>query len=167
MSNFSNHLYDDDVYYNNNTFYINTWYIDRTGDINMDDITNNDILYNVVLDTHSADGTYIEIDTDIDTHLNIRMFYNETFTIYDYISYHSMNNNQSNLQFIFEDCHITENDQNCPICMETKEPTHICRLNCKHSFCHHCICQYMERNQQYSTCPLCRHLITSLHIHQT
>ena len=142
MSNFYTHQ-SYNVYYN-------TWYIDRTGDIHIDDVTNNDILYEV-LQSYSDD----EIDIHTDT-IN-----NGSITIYDYISQHPKNN----IQFIFEDCHITEDDQNCPICMETKQPTHICRLNCKHSFCHHCIIQYMERNQQYSTCPLCRDVITSLHIH--
>ncbi len=119
MSNFYTH-HSYDVYYN-------TWYIDRTGDIHIDDVPNYDIIYEVL---HSSSDDEIDI-------------INPIFDVYP----------------------IPTDHQNCPICMETNQPTHICKLNCKHSFCHHCIIQYMERKQQYSTCPLCRHVITSLHIH--
>jgi hypothetical protein len=143
-----------------------TWYIDRTGDMYINHNTNDDILYNV-FQSYSDDNNIIDnIDNidNIDTH-NIDIMNDYLFTNYDYNFHYSINNIQRNIRFVFEDCHITEDDKNCPICMETKQPSDICRLNCKHTFCHHCIFQYIERNQQYSTCPLCRHLISSLHIH--
>ena len=163
-------------FYTPNSYDIyNTWYIDITRENNIPNILNNDILYdssylyqeNIVNnDTNRVNDIYTT-DDDIDTNYDIYDIYNDIdytnndtqLTIYDYISDQSINQIH-----IMERGDITEDERNCCICMETKETTDICRLNCTHTFCHGCITQHVEVNTRNKCCPLCRNMITTIYI---
>lgn len=59
---------------------------------------------------------------------------------------------------------ISKEDKNCCICMELKETSQICNLNCNHKFCGQCISTYIRRNKQKPCCPLCRNNITNISV---
>jgi len=65
------------------------------------------------------------------------------------------------------DFEVTDEEQNCCVCFETKEKAEICRLNCSHTFCGLCIDStinsFIVRNIE-STCPLCRVSIESIYV---
>jgi hypothetical protein len=56
----------------------------------------------------------------------------------------------------------SEEDKNCCICIETREITQICQLNCCHKFCYECILIHTRRNIINSCCPLCRENIRNI-----
>jgi len=57
---------------------------------------------------------------------------------------------------------VAEEDKNCCICIETREISQICQLNCLHKFCYECTLRHMRRNIMNSSCPLCRTNITNI-----
>lgn len=60
---------------------------------------------------------------------------------------------------------VPEEQRDCCICMETKEKSEICRINCAHTFCIDCCGGTMLskfRRQEMLTCPLCREIVTSV-----
>jgi hypothetical protein len=56
---------------------------------------------------------------------------------------------------ILQPLYISEEQQNCAICMETKEKDEICSFDCMHTFCKICIEKMILKNINIS-CPLCR-----------
>jgi hypothetical protein len=56
---------------------------------------------------------------------------------------------------ILQPLYISEEQQNCAICMETKEKDEICSFDCMHTFCKICIEKMILKNITIS-CPLCR-----------
>jgi hypothetical protein len=61
-----------------------------------------------------------------------------------------------------EEFPVLEEDNNCCICIETREISQICQLNCFHKFCYECTLLHMRRNIMHSSCPLCRTTITNI-----
>ena len=59
------------------------------------------------------------------------------------------------MAIICEPLEISEEQQNCCICMEIKEKEDICLVNCGHSFCGECIKNTYNKNRNFG-CPLCR-----------
>lgn len=55
-----------------------------------------------------------------------------------------------------EEFHVSEEDKNCCICIESREISQICQLNCCHKFCYECILIHARRNIMNPCCPLCR-----------
>jgi hypothetical protein len=55
-----------------------------------------------------------------------------------------------------------EEDKNCCICIESREISQICQLNCCHKFCYECILIHTRRNIRNPCCPLCRTSITNI-----
>jgi hypothetical protein len=69
-----------------------------------------------------------------------------------------------NIQININKFPISEEDKNCCICMEFKETSQICNVNCNHKFCGQCISTYIRRNIQEPCCPLCRNNITNISV---
>jgi len=59
------------------------------------------------------------------------------------------------IDIILEPLYISEEQQTCVICMETKEKDEICSFDCTHTFCKICIEKMILKNINIS-CPLCR-----------
>lgn len=55
---------------------------------------------------------------------------------------------------IKENIEISNEEQNCCICMETREKLDICSLNCNHKFCSICIKKCIKTQITYK-CSLC------------
>jgi hypothetical protein len=59
------------------------------------------------------------------------------------------------ISIILQPLCISEEQQNCVICIEKREKDEICSFNCKHTFCKICIESMILKNINIS-CPLCR-----------
>lgn len=68
-------------------------------------------------------------------------------------------NIKQNINIICQQLEITDEDQDCCICMETREKFEICSLNCGHKFCATCIESCIKKPTNY-TCSLCRQNVT-------
>ncbi len=45
----------------------------------------------------------------------------------------------------------------CPICLEILEnQNEIIKTNCNHQFCSNCLIEWVRRDPQHHTCPICR-----------
>ena len=90
--------------------------------------------------------------------------------IVDYFNILAINHRQFQLtKFVEvttqEDMKVTEEECECCVCMEKKDTSEICRINCAHTFCIDCCIQTMAakfRRQESMTCPLCRVELTSI-----
>jgi hypothetical protein len=69
-----------------------------------------------------------------------------------------------NIQIKINEFPVSEEDKNCCVCMELKETSQICNLNCNHKFCGQCISTHIKRNIQEPCCPLCRNNITNISV---
>jgi uncharacterized ubiquitin-like protein YukD len=58
------------------------------------------------------------------------------------------------ISIIKENIEISDEEQNCCICMETREKLDICSLNCNHKFCAICIKNCIKTQIIYK-CSLC------------
>lgn len=58
---------------------------------------------------------------------------------------------------------ITEEQQECCICMDQKEKTDICCLQCPHSFCGVCLTTTLKSYNE-AKCPLCRETIQTIRV---
>ena len=129
-----------------------SWFIDRTGDrfINVIGSTSlNSITYFI----NSVDQLQGNIISSNDTSGNI-MFNDLDFNKHIEIS-------------VDENLEITEEQRECCICMETKEKTDVCRINCGHTFCVKCCNEsFCTKNRQGETmtCPLCRESVVSISV---
>ena len=50
---------------------------------------------------------------------------------------------------------VSEEEQNCCVCIEIREKDEICRFNCQHTVCGECINNIMK-TQTTLCCPICR-----------
>jgi hypothetical protein len=66
-----------------------------------------------------------------------------------------------NIDIIFKNIEISEEEQNCYICMEDREKEVICCLNCNHLICGICA-KHMLKTLDTICCPLCRTSITNI-----
>lgn len=77
----------------------------------------------------------------------------------DFIPFDSPTGSQVNI--IFNEFELSEEDINCCICMSDKNIQQMCSLNCCHTFCVECIDIHLNTNHN---CPLCRTYITQMRI---
>jgi hypothetical protein len=124
-----------------------TWVIDRIGDRNINPYSINSVAYSVIMD-------YLQ-----DTNFN-NIIYNDTNNNIIY------NDVPPTIPFaplaqvvVIPDMILTEEEKSCCVCLEDKENTDICRLNCTHTFCCNCVKNVMTR---LKTCPLCRAEINNI-----
>ena len=59
---------------------------------------------------------------------------------------------------------VSEEDKDCCVCIETRENSQICQLNCFHKFCYECTLIHTRRNIRQPCCPLCRTNITNIYV---
>jgi hypothetical protein len=71
-----------------------------------------------------------------------------------------------NIIIICEYMEISNEDQNCCICMETREKNEICSLNCRHRFCEICVESCIKKKSLY-TCSLCREPVEIISVQKT
>jgi hypothetical protein len=57
---------------------------------------------------------------------------------------------------------VSEEEQDCPICFETREIEEISQVNCGHKFCTICLTKYIRTSNSLACCPLCRGLIIKI-----
>jgi hypothetical protein len=60
------------------------------------------------------------------------------------------------INIAIEEFPVSDEDKNCCICIESRENSQICQLNCCHKFCYECILIHTRRNIMNPCCPLCR-----------
>ena len=134
-------IINDDTYF--------TWTVDRTPDYNLYNLNN--------IDNQINEVNYRDLSS-----YNNSIIHNAIESYDDFISFDSI---REILQINFRLNTITassDNDLNCCVCMETKQNTQICQLNCSHKFCTNCITTLIVKNRNTSTCPLCRSVITNI-----
>jgi hypothetical protein len=68
---------------------------------------------------------------------------------------------RQSIDIICKNIEISEEQQNCCVCIETLEKDEICRFNCGHTFCGNCINNIMKTQINIS-CPMCRTNITNI-----
>jgi len=68
---------------------------------------------------------------------------------------------RGSIDIICKNIEISEEQQNCCVCIETLEKDEICKLNCSHTLCGNCINNIMKTQVNIS-CPLCRTNITNI-----
>lgn len=133
------------------TFDNDSWFIDRTPNHNYArSVINNDII----------DYTYYN---NYNNYINI--IYNEIN--HEIIPFPNiMSESEStkhNIALTLESLEITEETQNCCICMENREKEEICELNCRHNFCGFCVKDILcKNNSRKPKCPLCRENIKNI-----
>lgn len=147
----------------NDEFIVN-WVIDRNPDYNIlnninigDGIGVNNNYFSLININHNYNNhfTYV-INNIIDTAAN------QLYETEDFIPF-TPSIQPVEINFVLETLTILSNDDlNCCVCMETKENPQICQLNCQHKFCSECIFRHINRNRNYTECPLCRTQITSV-----
>ena len=114
-----------------------TWSIDRTPDLNF---INNDT-YNYNNYTLYNQHLYDIISNDEPT-----------------IHFEELN---ININIVCESIEISNDEQNCCICLEIREKDKICLLNCNHKFCGICVESCIKKNEKYN-CSLCRESVTCI-----
>lgn len=120
-----------------------TWIIDRIGDTNL-----------------------------LSFYYNIETYFDE-YDELEYINSISRNNKIIELPklpkvIVNETMQISLEHRECCICMQEKEKSDICCLDCKHTFCVFCIKNMMEILNKYRKdiilCPLCRGKIEEIYV---
>ena len=118
-----------------------TWSIDRTGDRNNLNLIN--------LNNFDSGSLYTNINTFTTTHN-----YNDITPTIPFIQ-------ELSITVSCEQLEISDEQQNCCICMETREKNDICSLNCHHKFCGFCVEKCNKRSDPYN-CSLCRETVTKI-----
>jgi hypothetical protein len=118
-----------------------TWSIDRTGDRNLLNLIN--------LNNFDSSSTYTTI-----YNMDFNQDYNDIAPTIPFIQ-------EQSIIVSCEQLEISDEDQNCCICMETREKNDICSLNCQHKFCAFCIEKCVKRPDPYN-CSLCRETVTKI-----
>lgn len=123
-----------------------SWFVDREPDHNIPRLLDdNNIIDYTYYDNYNnyIDIIYNEIAYQIITIPNLHQ--SDIFTI--------------DVKYKFLE--ISEEDQNCCICMETREKEDICQFNCNHNLCEICVIDLLNKNKN-ATCPLCREKIKTI-----
>lgn len=158
------------------------WYIDRNPDYNIfnnvrsSSWTNDaEINYNIIHDNINSNIRNINspwindpshqnsravsririnrsVNRNIETSTNINS--NEDFIPFDSLHPQNRGINIDIINFT-----VSEEDRQCCICMEERQPEEVCRLNCQHTFCVGCINQHLQSNH---SCPICRSSVTTI-----
>jgi hypothetical protein len=127
-----------------------SWEIDRVGDIDLF----NSLEFNR---NEEFDFQFIRANEEL-TNGNIHFItYNE-----DFIPFNS--DPISIIEINISEFNISDDDINCCVCIETKEKSQICLLNCNHKFCGECISSHIKRKILEPICPLCRTNITHISV---
>jgi hypothetical protein len=126
----------------NNNFYTVEWFIDTRPD------------YNLNNNTDSNEDPYL---TDSIMNNIIQSSMEDEFIPF----------NSKNFKHISIDAQvcvipISEEERNCCICYEMKEPEEISQINCGHKFCGTCIIDHISINHINPCCPLCREKINHI-----
>lgn len=147
-------------------FYFN-WRIDTTPDYSIYNNLENyidDFNYDINEEIYGEYNHNVLINIPEITTLINNFIYTTEIETEDFMPF-SSNSSSLNINFNLETLTILSEDElNCCICMETKENSQICQLNCSHKFCSECIISHISRNRNYSCCPLCRVQITNINI---
>lgn len=109
---------------------------------------------NILADA-SGNNVYWYIDRNPD--YNIAANINRTTLEYNSLPSHKTHY----IDIICKNIEISEEEQNCCICMEDRDKIDICRFTCQHSFCGTCIIDILK-TQILACCPLCREMITNI-----
>jgi hypothetical protein len=157
--------------------------IDTTNEIYINNFNNinNIILYDDYIINNYIDPN--EISWEIDRNPDFSILNNLQNTHYNYDAFNiNMNEHidiprdefipfepeieviHSQIDIILDDFSVSEEDKNCCICIETKENSQICQLNCFHKFCYECTLIHTRRNRVHPCCPLCRTHITHISV---
>ncbi len=142
-----------------------SWFIDRIGDnsiINRERIINynnysNNYSNNYLLDTETF--SYIQNDYIFNNIQHDGIISN---VIINYIEGHDdyiITQAIPLLIILDESVEFSEEQCDCCICMDIKNPTNICQLNCGHTFCVECIdssIKTFKSRLQNNSCSLCR-----------
>ena len=131
-----------------------SWFIDRTPDYNYARNINNNIYYNNYNNYNNyIDVLYNEINYGI---IPIQNIVNEPEEHHQF---------KFHIGIAFQSLEISEEMQNCCICMEQREKDEICELNCHHNFCGFCVKDILRKNnnpRRQVLCPLCRENIKNV-----
>ena len=124
-----------------------SWFIDRNPDRNISRFVNNNVIN---YDNYNNYNNYVDL------------LYNEM--INQPIPINNLYQEGETIDIKCEIIEVSEEDQNCCICMETREKEDICHLNCNHKFCEICINSLLNKNKKsiITPCPLCRETITTI-----
>jgi hypothetical protein len=132
-----------------NTLEIN-WIIDRNPDYSLlFNYNDNNIIGNAI--------------NNAINNLTITSNYNLDHDIDDYIAFNSPF--ITHIEINIDSINLSNDDLNCCVCMETRESSQICQLNCCHKFCYECTLQHINKNRSTNCepcCPLCRKNIKSV-----
>ena len=133
-----------------------SWFIDNTPDYNYARNIQNNIYYN----NYNNYNNYID------------MLYNEVrYEIIPIQNVIHQEQSRAQIKFhigvAFQPLEISEQQQECCVCMEKREKEEICELNCKHNFCGFCVKDILSKNNTSSpNCPLCREKIKNIKTQQ-
>jgi hypothetical protein len=122
-----------------------TWTIDRTGDRSLLNLIN----LNIYEPINNID--YIPFN-----YIDNNIIYNDISPTIPFNNDHTQA-----VVVVCENIEISDEEQNCCICMEEQEKEEICSLNCNHKFCGVCVENCLKRCQEY-TCSLCREPATKI-----
>ena len=100
-----------------------------------------------------ADASGNSVHWYIDRNPDYNIVSNLNRTTGDYKKHH--------IDIICENIEISDEEQNCCICMEEREKDDICRFTCQHVFCGTCIIDILK-TQNSVCCPLCREIVTNI-----
>jgi hypothetical protein len=80
----------------------------------------------------------------------------------DFIPFNKNHQEVVNIDIINSQFLVVEENKICCICLESRENTEICEINCYHKFCCECLHIHVDKNKSKSSCPLCRTKITTI-----
>jgi hypothetical protein len=86
---------------------------------------------------------------------------NPDYNIVTNLNRPTVGHKRHSIDIICKNIEISEEEQNCCICMEEREKNDICRFTCQHSFCGTCIIDILK-TQSSACCPLCREMVTNI-----
>jgi len=112
-----------------------SWFFDRTPDYDYArNIVNNDIIDYTYYNNYNnyINMIYNEINNGIIPIPNMRNQSEQQFKF--------------NIGIAFQTLEISEEMQNCCICLEKRQKDEICELNCNHNFCGFCVKDILSKN---------------------
>ena len=139
-----------------------SWFIDRLPDYNLYNFNNlNNI--NILNSPRSVaiNPTYFIIDNGYT--INNTIINNIINPTEDFIPIGLSTERRHPITVTVTEIDITEEQQDCCICMDKKEKMDICCLQCPHSFCGECVKNTLKSYDE-AKCPMCREKITSISV---